>query len=66
MLCRFLSVFVGFFEDFRTYNQSVGFPSFPVNGKGGDDRMGEILLAFIISVMAGIVAYYICKWLDGD
>ena len=26
----------------------------------------SILSSFVISVMASIVAYYICKWLDGD
>ena len=26
----------------------------------------EWLIAFIISVLASVVAYYICKWLDGD
>lgn len=26
----------------------------------------ETLLAFFISVLASVVAYYICKWLDGD
>lgn len=26
----------------------------------------EYLIAFIISVVAGVVSYYICKWLDGD
>ena len=24
------------------------------------------ILSFFISVMASVVAYYICKWLDGD
>jgi len=24
------------------------------------------LIAFAISVLAGVVSYYICKWLDGD
>nr|UVM96508.1 MAG: hypothetical protein [Bacteriophage sp.] len=24
------------------------------------------LTAFAISVLAGVVSYYICKWLDGD
>ena len=24
------------------------------------------LITFLISVAAGVVAYYICKWLDGD
>ena len=27
--------------------------------------MQEILLSFILSVMASVVGYYICKWLDG-
>lgn len=22
--------------------------------------------SFILSVLAGVVAYYLCKWLDGD
>ena len=26
----------------------------------------EIIASFLISVMASIAAYYICKWLDGD
>lgn len=26
----------------------------------------EYILAFFISVLAGIVSYYICKWLDRD
>ena len=25
-----------------------------------------LLISFLVSVGAGIVAYYICKWLDGD
>ena len=24
------------------------------------------LISFVVSVMASVVAYYICKWLDGD
>jgi hypothetical protein len=24
----------------------------------------SIILSFLVSVMAGIVSYYICKWLD--
>lgn len=27
--------------------------------------MEEILVTFLVSVIAGIVSYYICKWLDG-
>lgn len=26
----------------------------------------EYIIAFAISVLAGIVSNYICKWLDGD
>ncbi len=26
--------------------------------------MANIIFTFIVSVMAGIVSYYICKWLD--
>lgn len=26
----------------------------------------EYILAFLISVVAGVVSYYICKWLDKD
>ena len=26
----------------------------------------DLVVAFLISVMAGIVCHYICKWLDGD
>ena len=28
--------------------------------------MTDIILTFLISVVAGIVSYYICKWLDRD
>lgn len=31
-------------------------------------RKGGVILvfgSFILSVLAGIVAYYVCKWLDG-
>ena len=27
--------------------------------------MEEILVTFLVSVLAGVVSYYICKWLDG-
>lgn len=26
----------------------------------------DILLSFLVSIIAGIVVYYICKWLDED
>ena len=28
--------------------------------------MAEVILTFIISVLAGMVCHYICKWLDRD
>ena len=28
--------------------------------------MEEVLTTFLISVIAGVVSCYICKWLDGD
>ena len=28
--------------------------------------MIDIISSLVISIVAGIVAYYICKWLDGD
>ena len=26
----------------------------------------ESIISFLVSVMASVVAYYICKWLDGN
>ena len=37
-------------------------PSNPDNGKGVLSL--EYVIAFLISVVAGVVANYICKWLD--
>lgn len=34
--------------------------------KFSQDDTEDILTAFIISVLAGVVCHYICKWLDGD
>ena len=28
--------------------------------------MEEVFTAFLVSVLAGVVSYYICKWLDKD
>lgn len=30
--------------------------------RGGESM--DLLLGFLVSVVAGVVAYYICKWLD--
>ena len=34
--------------------------------EGGADPLEEILFSFILSVVASVIAYYICKWFDGD
>jgi hypothetical protein len=26
----------------------------------------EFFITLIVSIMASVIAYYICKWLDGD
>lgn len=26
----------------------------------------DLMMSFIVSGAAGVVSYYICKWLDGD
>ena len=28
--------------------------------------MSDIFSSFLVSVAAGVIAYYICKWLDRD
>ena len=28
--------------------------------------MTELFTTFLVSVIAGVVSYYICKWLDRD
>ena len=32
---------------------------------GREVRLMDVVSTFLLSVAAGIVAYYICKWLDG-
>ena len=39
-------------------------PSLNWQQKGGAAM--EFLASFILSVLAGVVAYYICKWLDEE
>jgi hypothetical protein len=36
----------------------------PILARKGGVNMG-VFTSFILSVMASVVAYYICKWLDG-
>ena len=44
------------------YNTDVATPG-PANRRGGEVKM-EILVAFVLSIMAGVIANYISKWLD--
>jgi hypothetical protein len=32
----------------------------------GKEVVSPMLCTFMISVIAGVVSYYVCKWLDGD
>jgi hypothetical protein len=34
------------------------------SGSRGEVEMLEILISFLVSVAAGIISYYVCKWLD--
>ena len=36
----------------------------PFRRKGGASAV-NIIIAFMVSVAAGVVTHYICKWLDG-
>lgn len=28
--------------------------------------MQDLFISLLISIVAGVISYYICKWLDGD
>ena len=34
--------------------------------RGGGVHVGEIIISFLIAVMAGVACHYIIKWLDSD
>lgn len=36
------------------------------SGNRGEVNEMELVISFVISVIAGVVTHYICKWLDGD
>lgn len=38
----------------------------PQSGNGKGVCQLDLLVSFYISITASIIAYYICKWLDGD
>ena len=53
-----------FFFKIRMYDILQELPN--LQQKGGVSLMEEILTSFLISVVASVVGYYICKWLDRD
>ena len=40
--------------------------SYPIWQQEGGGHVTSVIVSFLVSVVAGIVAYYICKWLDGN
>ena len=38
---------------------------YPATG-GGEVYMENLAVSFLVTFMASIAAYYVCKWLDGD
>lgn len=40
--------------------------SHPIWQHKGAVLMSDILISFLVSVMANVVSYYVCKWLDRD
>lgn len=38
----------------------------PIWQQKGGDTMTDILISFLVSVLASVAGYYICKWLDSD
>ena len=60
-----------FYTFFRELLRQILFLYFPDRGCDPNrrsrkevDSMEEILTTFLVSVIAGVVSYYICKWLD--
>ena len=37
----------------------------PIQAEKGVSSLNHIM-SFLLSVMASVIAYYICKWLDGE
>ena len=57
-----LCAFYILYERKICYNKIVAYPN--LQRKGGDCM--ESICSFIISILASVVAYYICKWLDRE
>lgn len=54
----------GFLSDFLRFD--ILDRHHPQTGREGGCSKLDIIFSFFISVMASVVAYYICKWLDRD
>ena len=53
-----------FYMDFYWYLGYSKTAAIPSGGK--EVKIMEFLMSFMISVLASVVSYYICKWLDRD
>ena len=40
--------------------------SFLIPTRKGGDSMVILLISFLYSIVASVISYYICKWLDGE
>lgn len=38
----------------------------PIWQQKGGETVTDILISFLVSVLASVAGYYICKWLDSD
>ena len=50
----------------KPYIRDILYKLPPLDRSGKGVCQLDILSSFLLSVMASVVAYYICKWLDGD
>lgn len=64
-MCNFIKIYVLFFQTVSSYTMLyLRCCRLPNWQQEGGERM-SILISLIVSVVAGVISYYICKWLDG-
>lgn len=42
------------------------FVATPRQAQKGGLTLFDLIISFVLSVVASVIAYYICKWLDGE
>ena len=52
------------FSSRLNYGILVPLLGLPEYSKGGEADMEGIYTSFLLSILASVIAYYICKWLD--